>query len=670
MDDTEDTFIDAELSDGKKGDPVEEGEYFHQVDVSGFPERVSKREIVELINDKLKLHAIRFKYYPYKQLITASFKNEVDMENAIQVIHQYVWKDKLLSAQRKLDALDDCAREDGANSDCEYDEDGELLFKKNKADLSVEDKLRNSFIPLWKMEYKDQLELKQKHAKTMLQEMAQEIPKVNPQLTQWVQQQMSVHDGMPYPDTKEAAVGCKLNYYAFQDMLRTKMFRKDQRYVKEVIVRSAKDQLVLLISQHPSGIPPQERERFEKTCIEYFTSGPGKSAGSFYEYPLDMKIGIYPDGYYATHSEAAEILYKTAIELIGPVENSTVIDLCCGVGPLGLSFGKHCKQVLGLDTVKMCTNFAKQNAARNGIKNAQFFTGRADDLTGTLCHKAQGDDVVVVCDPPKAGLNERAIIQLRNSNKVRKLLYVSINPKAGLKVYKSLTREQSDKTFGEPFLPTKAVAIDMIPHTRVLHLITVWERCSSKIQDLINNKLQLNGIRFKFDRTKQLITASFKNEVDMEKAVKVIHQYVWKDKVLSAQRKSDALDNCAGEDGANSDCDYDEDRKLLFKKNKADLSVEDKLRNSFTPLWKMEYKDQAFQDMLRTKMLRKDVRHVKEVIVRSAKDQLLLLINQQQSGIPPQKRERFEKTCIEYFSNGPGKSAGVTSLYSHLESKG
>nr|CAI5864693.1 unnamed protein product [Callosobruchus analis] len=246
----------------------------------------------------------------------------------------------------------------------------------------------------------------------MLQEMAQEIPKVNPQLTQWVQQQMSVHDGMPCelldirppttlagyrnncnfnvgvdPDTKEAAVGCKLNYYvdhfkaiaqpdglmhipenikiavkAFQDMLRTKMFRKDQRYVKEVIVRSAKDQLVLLISQHPSGIPPQERERFEKTCIEYFTSGPGKSAGvtslyshlerkrvktfhlwgekSFYEYPLDMKIGIYPDGYYATHSEAAEILYKTAIELIGPVENSTVIDLCCGVGPLGLSFGK------------------------------------------------------------------------------------------------------------------------------------------------------------------------------------------------------------------------------------------------------------------------------------------------------------------------------------------
>nr|CAI5823380.1 unnamed protein product [Callosobruchus analis] len=92
------------------------------------------------------------------------------MENAIQVIHQYVWKDKLLSAQkssnpdkiskqfkRKLDSLDDCAREDGTNSDCEYDEDGELLFKKNKADLSVEDKLRNSFIPLWKMEYKDQV---------------------------------------------------------------------------------------------------------------------------------------------------------------------------------------------------------------------------------------------------------------------------------------------------------------------------------------------------------------------------------------------------------------------------------------------------------------------------------------------------------------------------------
>nr|CAI5862476.1 unnamed protein product [Callosobruchus analis] len=49
------------------------------------------------------------------------------------------------------------------------------------------------------------------------------------------------------------------------------------------------------------------------------------------------------DGYYAAHSEADEIVYKTVIELIGPVENSAVVNLCCGVGPLGLSFGKHCK---------------------------------------------------------------------------------------------------------------------------------------------------------------------------------------------------------------------------------------------------------------------------------------------------------------------------------------
>ncbi|VEN33618.1 unnamed protein product, partial [Callosobruchus maculatus] len=254
--------------------------------------------------------------------------------------------------------------------------------------------------------------MKQARAKIMLQELAETISTHNPPLAEWVQQQMSIHDGMPCelldirypstltgyrnncnfnlgldPDTKQPAVGCKMHRYienfkaiaqpdglmhipdkikgavkAFQDMLRTKLNRQDIRYAKDLIVRSTKDTLLIIINQNPYKLPRHDRERFENVCKEYFSSGPGKSSGvtsvfsqidkkrlkSFhlfgervlYEYPLDLKIKLYPNGPYATHSEAAEIFYKTAIELIGPVENSTVIDLCCGVGPLGLCFAK------------------------------------------------------------------------------------------------------------------------------------------------------------------------------------------------------------------------------------------------------------------------------------------------------------------------------------------
>nr|CAH7716369.1 unnamed protein product [Callosobruchus chinensis] len=518
MDDTEDTFIDAEISDKEKGDNDVEEEYYNQVDVRSLPKYYSHADFKHLINKKLRLHGFNFKFYNQinSPLVSVCFGTKVEMENAVLVIHKYEWKKKVLSAQRKSHVLDDHGSEGGGggnfDDDNDHDEDRGTSSEKKKQlmdpNLSVEDKLRNSFVPLWKMEYKDQ----------------------------WIQQQMSIHDGMPcelldirYPEeltgnncnfdlgldaeTKQAAVGCKMNCYvdnfkviaqpdglmhipervkvavkAFQHMLRTKMNRNDIRYAKELIVRSAKDQLFLLINQQPNSRPREDRERFEKICIDDVRSFHLWGEKFFYEYPLDLKIRIYPDGFYATNSEAAELFYKTAIELMGPVENSTVVDLCCGVGPLGLCFGKHCKQVLGLDTVKMCTNFATQNAELNKVKNARYYTGRADDLTGMLCQKAEGDDVVVLCDPPRSGLT-----QLRNSKKVRKILYASINPKAGIKVYKSLTMAPSGKMNGEPFLPTKAVVIDMTPHTKVVHLITIWERCSHAYHSSFLNPPQVIG---------------------------------------------------------------------------------------------------------------------------------------------------------------------------------
>ncbi|CAH1985719.1 unnamed protein product [Acanthoscelides obtectus] len=491
------------------------------------------------------------------------------MENAILVIKNYVWRKKVLSAQksarpqkiseshkRTIDMVDDNDEGNGRSdvdddNDNDEDEDGgPKKMQRMDPKLSDTDKLRNAFIPLWKKEYKDQLAMKQMQAWRIFKEVANELKKVNPTLTEWIEQQKNLHDDMPCelldvrhgnnptgyrnhcvfnigldPKTEQASVGFKLNTYingfkaiaqpdglmhipekiivavkAFQDMLRTRMNRQDLRYPAEIIIRSSRDQLLLLINQYPRSRPQEDRERFEKITIDYFSNGPGKSSGVtslytkregkrvqnyylwgerlFYEYPLDLTIKIFPDGFYPTNSEAAQIFYKTALEFVGPVTNSTVIDLCCGLGTLGLCFAKNCKLVLGVDTVKMCTQYAIENAGKNKIKNASFYTGKAQDLAGQMYNKALGDDVVVVCDPPRSGLHEKAIFHIRNSPKIKKILYVSINPKSGLNVYKNLAKAQSKKVHGDPFVPTKAVPLDMNPHTNVTHIISLWERWS------------------------------------------------------------------------------------------------------------------------------------------------------------------------------------------------
>lgn len=40
------------------------------------------------------------------------------------------------------------------------------------------------------------------------------------------------------------------------------------------------------------------------------------------------------------NTKAADILYQNAIDLSSPKDNSTIIDICCGTGTIGLCFSK------------------------------------------------------------------------------------------------------------------------------------------------------------------------------------------------------------------------------------------------------------------------------------------------------------------------------------------
>lgn len=55
---------------------------------------------------------------------------------------------------------------------------------------------------------------------------------------------------------------------------------------------------------------------------------------------LGLKFRISPEAFFQINTLAAEILYKSAIELAEPTESTTIIDICCGTGTIGLCFSK------------------------------------------------------------------------------------------------------------------------------------------------------------------------------------------------------------------------------------------------------------------------------------------------------------------------------------------
>lgn len=59
-----------------------------------------------------------------------------------------------------------------------------------------------------------------------------------------------------------------------------------------------------------------------------------------YETILGLKFRISPEAFFQVNSAATEILYSSALELAKPIDNSTVLDICCGTGTIGLCFAK------------------------------------------------------------------------------------------------------------------------------------------------------------------------------------------------------------------------------------------------------------------------------------------------------------------------------------------
>lgn len=76
----------------------------------------------------------------------------------------------------------------------------------------------------------------------------------------------------------------------------------------------------------------------------------------------------------------------------------------------------------------------------------------------------------------------RAITQLRNTKKVKRLIYISCSPASAVKNFVDLARASSKTLRGAPFTPVRAVPVDMFPYTKHVELVVLFERESDTTQ--------------------------------------------------------------------------------------------------------------------------------------------------------------------------------------------
>ncbi|MBQ8278802.1 MAG: 23S rRNA (uracil(1939)-C(5))-methyltransferase RlmD [Roseburia sp.] len=145
---------------------------------------------------------------------------------------------------------------------------------------------------------------------------------------------------------------------------------------------------------------------------------------------------ISPQSFYQVNPVQTEKLYSLALEYAGLTGKESVWDLYCGIGTISLFLAGKAGKVYGVEIVPQAIEDAKNNAKLNGITNAEFFVGKAEEVLPEFYEKnlanagndvANGDmlhpDVIVV-DPPRKGCDEKCLETMLKMQPER-IVYVS-----------------------------------------------------------------------------------------------------------------------------------------------------------------------------------------------------------------------------------------------------
>jgi 23S rRNA (uracil1939-C5)-methyltransferase len=119
-----------------------------------------------------------------------------------------------------------------------------------------------------------------------------------------------------------------------------------------------------------------------------------------------------------------EILYETALKFAGLTGRENVWDLYCGTGTITLFLARQAKMVRGVEIIPAAIADARENARANGIANAEFYVGKAEEVLPGYFEKTKEPADVIVVDPPRGGCEEtllRTMLQM----KPEKIVYVS-----------------------------------------------------------------------------------------------------------------------------------------------------------------------------------------------------------------------------------------------------
>ena len=202
----------------------------------------------------------------------------------------------------------------------------------------------------------------------------------------------------------------------------------------------------------------------------------GSTATEFKKTEESVTFGISPLSFYQVNPRQTEKLYSLALNCAGLTGNETVWDLYCGVGTISLFMARHAKQVYGVEIIPEAIENARMNAERNGIKNATFYVGKAEEVLPNYVENLKAQEIdpqidVICVDPPRKGCDD-VCIQTMLEIAPRRIVYVSCDPATLARDLKKLAEGGYRLEYVQP--------VDQFAHTVHIETVCLLSNTQSK----------------------------------------------------------------------------------------------------------------------------------------------------------------------------------------------
>lgn len=195
--------------------------------------------------------------------------------------------------------------------------------------------------------------------------------------------------------------------------------------------------------------------------------GPDEPSPLKYALPeFDVEFSFTPTVFTQVNTEINRKTVDRVIELLAPEPEDDILDLFCGLGNFTLPLARRAGAVVGIEGSADLVTLARENARRNGIINANFYTA---DLARDLDDEAwtQRRYGKILLDPSRAGAQE--VMAHIPRWEAKRICYVSCNPSTLARDADILVHQLGYRIVG-------AGAMDMFPQTSHVESIALFEK--------------------------------------------------------------------------------------------------------------------------------------------------------------------------------------------------